>query len=192
MRDDLGTTEGEFRAHAREATDRLLAALVQEHGEEEVKPEPVKIQIIEDTERVRFLEEQIDELKSTISRQRSMIAGLCDAEELVYPRLSEVLEAVCQFYKVTRTNIVGPSRIPKYLMPRQIACYLGREMTKLSLPEIGRKLGDRDHTTILHGVNKIEKQLQADEILKDDIDVLKIKIEAKVDARRAIAKRAIA
>ena len=57
--------------------------------------------------------------------------------------------------------------------PRQIAMYLAKVLTLRSLPEIGRRFGGRDHTTVLHAVRKIEGAVNADATLKDDVELLK-------------------
>ena len=59
------------------------------------------------------------------------------------------------------------------MVPRQIAIYLCRDLTKCSYPEIGEKFGGKDHSTIIHSVKKIEKQLAADHELKHTLDTLK-------------------
>ena len=61
-------------------------------------------------------------------------------------------------------------------MPRQIAMYLCREILDTSLKTIGKNLGDRDHTTVMHGIEKIEKELANNENLEKTIDTLKKKI----------------
>ena len=61
-------------------------------------------------------------------------------------------------------------------MPRQIAMYLCREILDTSLKTIGKNLGDRDHTTVMHGIEKIEKELANNENLEKAIDTLKKKI----------------
>jgi chromosomal replication initiator protein len=57
--------------------------------------------------------------------------------------------------------------------PRQIAMYLAKVLTLRSLPEIGRRFGGRDHTTVLHAVRKIEGLVQGDKALAEEIEVLK-------------------
>ena len=57
--------------------------------------------------------------------------------------------------------------------PRQIAMFLAKNLTSLSYPEIGRRFGNRDHTTIMHAVRKIEELMEADAGLADDVSFLK-------------------
>ena len=64
-------------------------------------------------------------------------------------------------------------RTAAVVRPRQIAMYLSKVLTLRSLPEIGRRFGGRDHTTVLHAVRKIEKQLHDDHTLSDEVELLK-------------------
>ena len=62
--------------------------------------------------------------------------------------------------------------------PRQMAMYLAKQLTPRSLPEIGKKFGGRDHTTVMHAVRQIEKLTAEDSALADDLDVLRRKLQA--------------
>ena len=61
--------------------------------------------------------------------------------------------------------------------PRQVAMYLAKQLTTRSLPEIGRKFGGRDHTTVMHAVRKVEELKTNDEILEEDIQRLRRSLE---------------
>lgn len=101
------------------------------------------------------------------------------------PKFGEIMDSVCEFYNVTRNDLLSSRRTADLVMPRQIVCYLGRHMTGMSFPQMGRRLGGRDHTTALHAATKISRLLEGvDETLRDDIDVLQMKIGAKVMERR--------
>jgi Bacterial dnaA protein helix-turn-helix len=63
---------------------------------------------------------------------------------------------VAMHFKVTRLDLVSARRTKNIVLPRQIAMYLAKTMTLKSLPEIGRRFGGRDHTTVLHAVRKIK------------------------------------
>ena len=63
-------------------------------------------------------------------------------------------------------------------MPRQIAMYLSRELTDSSLPKIGNEFGGKDHTTVLHAIDKIEAELKKDTDLQNDITKLKTKLRS--------------
>jgi len=84
-------------------------------------------------------------------------------------RLEDITRAVAQYYEIPLTDLLGKRRNSRIVFPRQVAMYLCRELTDTSLPRIGAVIGGRDHTTILYGYEKILKQLEADETLRQDI-----------------------
>jgi chromosomal replication initiator protein len=75
---------------------------------------------------------------------------------------SEVIDAVSKHYQVEEKDLMGRKRTRDVVLPRQIAMYLLREETDISLEEIGRAIGGRDHTTVMHGIKKIEAALESD------------------------------
>jgi chromosomal replication initiator protein len=87
-----------------------------------------------------------------------------------------VIEAVADFYSLTPEDLKGPNRSRKVVKPRHIAMYLARQETEASLPQIGKALGDRDHTTVLHGANKISDQIERDEMLRREIVTIKSRL----------------
>ena len=82
--------------------------------------------------------------------------------------VDQVISAVCRFYKVTEDAISSSSRSRTISYPRQIAMYLARTETDASLPQIGTRLGNRDHTTILYGYEKIAKEVERDSSIRRD------------------------
>jgi len=93
---------------------------------------------------------------------------------LVKPR--EVMSAVASHFNLKLSELTGPRRAKPIVVPRQILMYLLRKQLKLPLMEIGRLLGDRDHTTIMHGVDKITRLLPESEDLRVDIVGIKQKL----------------
>lgn len=81
----------------------------------------------------------------------------------------DVVDAVCRHYQVDEKDIKGRQRARKIVLPRQVAMYLLREETEISLEEIGRAMGGRDHTTVLHGIKKIETAMENDVQLRASI-----------------------
>ena len=79
---------------------------------------------------------------------------------------SDIVDIVAEQFRVTATDIRGRGRSKEIVAPRQVAMYLIREETSSSLLEIGNELGGRDHTTVMHGIDKIEQQLQTDTALR--------------------------
>lgn len=85
------------------------------------------------------------------------------------PSLEEVLATVARFYRLELDELRSPRRAQSVARPRQVAMYLARQETRASLQGIGSALGGRDHTTILHGCEKIAAQLKADETLRREL-----------------------
>ncbi|WP_235855982.1 chromosomal replication initiator protein DnaA [Mesobaculum littorinae] len=92
--------------------------------------------------------------------------------------IDEIQRKVCDHYNIRISDLVGPKRTRIFARPRQIAMYLCKQMTQRSLPEIGRKFGGRDHTTILHGVKKIEELRGKDSQIAEDLEMLRRALEA--------------
>lgn len=87
--------------------------------------------------------------------------------------IDEIQRKVAEHYNVKLAELIGPKRHRTIARPRQVAMYLCKVLTTRSLPEIGRKFGGRDHTTILHGVKKVEELMSTDSQLSDDIAMLR-------------------
>ena len=85
---------------------------------------------------------------------------------------------VASFYNITQADIMGKKRVKQIVMPRQIAMYLTRELTDYSLPKIGKEFGGKDHTTVLHAIDKIEASAKDDSQLQKDIHKLKDQLQA--------------
>jgi Bacterial dnaA protein helix-turn-helix len=86
--------------------------------------------------------------------------------------IEEIQNAVERHCKVGHIELISARRTADVVRPRQIAMFLARRLTASSLPVIGRKFGDRDHTTVLHAVRKIEALRSRDKILAGDLDAI--------------------
>ncbi len=80
-----------------------------------------------------------------------------------------IIDAVTRYYRISKKDIVGPGRRRDLVVPRQVAMYLMREETGTSLVEIGQCLGGRDHSTVLHGIEKVERTVESDTRLRSEI-----------------------
>ncbi|MCU0903623.1 MAG: chromosomal replication initiator protein DnaA [Tabrizicola sp.] len=87
--------------------------------------------------------------------------------------IEEIQRKVAEHYNVRLSDLIGPKRLRTIARPRQVAMYLSKQLTPRSLPEIGRRFGGRDHTTIMHGVRKIEELMTTDSQLADDLQLLR-------------------
>ncbi|MBT8412777.1 MAG: chromosomal replication initiator protein DnaA [Boseongicola sp.] len=92
--------------------------------------------------------------------------------------VEEIQRKVSDHYNIRLSDLIGPKRVRTFARPRQVAMYLAKTMTSRSLPEIGRRFGGRDHTTIMHGVRKIEELKQQDSQIADDLELLRRSLEA--------------
>ncbi len=87
-----------------------------------------------------------------------------------------IISMVAEHFDITEDDIRGSKRNSKIVLPRQIAMYLCRDMTNVPLASIGKLIGNRDHTTVMHGFEKIEKNMKTSESLANTIEILKKKI----------------
>ncbi len=87
--------------------------------------------------------------------------------------IEEIQRKVAEHYNVRLSDLIGPKRLRTIARPRQVAMYLAKQLTPRSLPEIGRRFGGRDHTTIMHGIRKIEELMATDSQLNDDLQLLR-------------------
>jgi len=88
-------------------------------------------------------------------------------------KVEDILRIVSRHFAVSRADILSDRRHRSVVRPRQIGMYLAKQLTSRSLPEIGRRFGNRDHTTVLHAIRKIDKELGDNPRLKDEIEELK-------------------
>jgi chromosomal replication initiator protein len=90
--------------------------------------------------------------------------------------MNQILKTVCTYYSVKAVDIKGTKRTKDLVFPRQVTMYLIHNITKTPLMTIGDFLGGRDHTTVLHGTQKIEREIQEDRLLKQEIETVKRKV----------------
>ena len=92
--------------------------------------------------------------------------------------VEEIQRRVSEHYNIRLSDMIGPKRLRSYARPRQVAMYLCKHMTSRSLPEIGRRFGGRDHTTVMHGVRRIEELKVQDGQIAEDLELLRRSLEA--------------
>jgi chromosomal replication initiator protein len=86
--------------------------------------------------------------------------------------VEKIQKIVCHKYKIKVSQIKSKNNSPKFAFPRQVAMYLSKELTKSSLPEIGKKFGGKHHTTVIHSIRKVEKLRKEDTEFNKEIDRL--------------------
>ena len=121
-----------------------------------------------------------------VSRLKNIEVNVVLAEEVLKDLISSdvkknvtvesITDIVAEHFGITASDILSSKKSRNIAHPRQICMYLCRELTDVSLKDIGQKLGKRDHSTILHGCNKIAEDLKEDTSLQSVIDILKKKI----------------
>ncbi len=87
-------------------------------------------------------------------------------------KIDDILKIVGRHFNVARTDLLSPRRARSIVVPRQVGMYLAKKMTSRSLPEIGRRFGGRDHSTVLHAVRKIDDQIKTDDRLAKEVALL--------------------
>ncbi len=108
----------------------------------------------------------------TVERIDDLLGHIYRSGEPKRIRIEDIQRAVSRHYNVSRTELLSNRRKRAIVRPRQIAMYLAKTLTLRSLPEIGRRFGGRDHTTVLHAVKKIEGLSDTDEKLAREIELL--------------------
>jgi chromosomal replication initiator protein len=99
------------------------------------------------------------------------LADLWGEQEKVIT-IDQIQKQVAEFFGVTVADLKARTRTRAVALPRQVAMYLARQLTHASLAEVGRFFGGKDHTTVLHAVDKIQSLLQDDPKLRKNIDGL--------------------
>ena len=92
--------------------------------------------------------------------------------------IDEIIRKVAGHYNLRMTDILSPRRARSVARPRQVAMFLAKTLTTKSLPEIGRRFGGRDHTTVIHAVRKIEELRARDNQIAEDVELLRRMLEA--------------
>ena len=109
----------------------------------------------------------------TIERIDEILGHIYRSGEPKRVRIEDIQRVVARHYNVSKTELLSNRRTRTIVKPRQIAMYLAKVMTPRSLPEIGRRFGGRDHTTVLHAVRKIEDLSGNDNTLAQELELLR-------------------
>jgi chromosomal replication initiator protein len=113
----------------------------------------------------------------TLASAEITLRDLVGAREPRRVRIEDIQRVVARHYNVSKADLLSSRRTRTIVRPRQIAMYLAKVLTPRSLPEIGRRFGGRDHTTVLHAVRKIEGMIEGDKTLGEEIELLKRMID---------------
>jgi chromosomal replication initiator protein len=113
----------------------------------------------------------------TLNSAEITLRDLIGTREPRRVKIEDIQRIVSRHYNVSKADLLSARRTRTIVRPRQIAMYLAKMLTPRSLPEIGRRFGGRDHTTVLHAVRKIEGMIEGDRTLADEIELLKRMID---------------
>jgi chromosomal replication initiator protein len=119
--------------------------------------------------------QQIENKPLTLDQAKNILASIVNAKKKAIT-LSKIAESVANFYSITMEDLLKQSRRKEYVKPRQTAMYLARKELGSSFPSIGEFFGGRDHTTVMHGVEKVEKAVSANDGIKQEMELILEKI----------------
>ncbi|MCY4335015.1 MAG: chromosomal replication initiator protein DnaA [Litoreibacter sp.] len=92
--------------------------------------------------------------------------------------MDEIMRKTCDYYNVRMSDMMSPKRSRNIARPRQMAMWLSKQLTQRSYPEIGKRFGNRDHTTVIHAVRKIDELKAQDSQIAEDAELLRRMLEA--------------
>lgn len=116
--------------------------------------------------------QQLTRAHLTVDVAALALRDLAQSHESIRIRIDDILKIVGRHYNVARSDLLSPRRARSIVRPRQVGMYLAKKLTPRSLPEIGRRFGGRDHSTVLHAVRKIEELLKTDDKLAREVNLL--------------------
>ncbi len=119
--------------------------------------------------------QQIEREPINIEKVKELLISIINSKKKTVS-IKRIAESVAGFYSVTVDDLIKQSRRKEYVKPRQAAMYLIRKELNSSYPSIGDFFGGRDHTTVMHGVEKVEKQVKGEEQIKQELALILEKI----------------
>ena len=120
---------------------------------------------------------KLNNVSVTLELAEREVLDLIRPQEPKRIKIEDIQRVVARQYNVSRSDLLSSRRTANVVRPRQVAMYLAKTLTLRSLPEIGRRFGGRDHTTVLHAVRKIEALMSKDVALSEEIESLKRQLQ---------------
>lgn len=130
------------------------------------------IRKIEGALNVLLAHQRLQQKQLDLKTVKSLLKDFTSSEVKVI-NVKTIIRAVAEFYDLKEKDILSVSRRKEIVKPRQIAMYLLRTTIKSSFPFIGRKFGGKDHTTVIHACEKVEKELETNDELREEIHLIK-------------------
>lgn len=117
--------------------------------------------------------QQLKGVPPSVEEVKQQLASISQPAKKGALTSKQIIAAVCEYFDIQLEEITGLSRKKHLVTPRQIAAYLMRQELQASFPNIGNELGGRDHTTAMHAITKIEKDLEQDQKIIQDIQLIR-------------------
>lgn len=119
--------------------------------------------------------QQMENKPLTLEQAQHILASMVNSKKKAVT-LSKIAESVALFYSITMEDLLKQSRRKEFVKPRQTAMYIARKELGSSFPSIGDFFGGRDHTTVMHGVEKVEKAVSANDVIKQEVELIMEKL----------------
>lgn len=116
---------------------------------------------------------QLNNTRPSIEQVKSILVNVITPPKKRGVSAKKIIEVVADFYNVSPEDLLKQSRKKEYVTPRQIAMYIIRKELETSLPSIGELFGGRDHTTVIHAIDKVERNIKEKSGLKQEIELIK-------------------
>lgn len=116
--------------------------------------------------------QQLVQMRMTVDMAAQAVRDLVRPSDSRRIKIDDILRVVGRHYNVAKSDLLSPRRARSIVRPRQVGMYLAKALTTRSLPEIGRRFGGRDHSTVLHGIRKIEELMKQDDKLAREVELL--------------------
>jgi len=158
------TYQDAIRARHINSCNALLSRLVKHHGIPAPQPKPDIVEIVP----IVVAPPPEAKADAVVPTWFAMFEPRCTD----YPSIKDIRAAVCKHYNLSLADMLSSRRTANIVRPRQVAIYLCKEFTPLSLMQIGRKFGGKDHTTVLHASRVIPERARTDAKLAQDIAIL--------------------
>ena len=128
--------------------------------------------------RLKMVSSLMNNEQISINHAKTHLRELFDDEQDKKVTVSDIMEKVSERYDVTVAEMKSKSRHSRIVQPRFVAMYLSRSLTSLTTTDIGKEFGDRDHSTVVNAVNKIDEDMRSDIGLKEIMDELVMELRS--------------
>jgi hypothetical protein len=146
-------------------------------------PSPIEADILSLKERCSALQAVVQDQRAELERVRSSAYDEILIDPSGTATFEEIVLAVCAEFDVTVNELMGERRARHIARPRQVVYWVAKRLTRLSFPNIGRRLGGRDHTTIMHGAKKVELERRKSKTFTEQTDRLMAAIPGHMKQR---------